>query len=431
MGTFESVKLLLEKDADKSLKDNSGKTACAYTKEAIALASVKEKKEKLNTILELVCEKKKVVPWEGVSKSDIEKFDIFFETPYDYAVCPVCLSFIERKDGCMFMGHQCAKDSDYFNEELMTKYDTRGTGLIEWCTVCGRPTVTQGGHKHYELVSYSDARPKTAKFSEEVQARMARENQAYFDNSACKGLGGGGLEEKVARFRRLREYALELNEKIGKISHEEAMKELIEEVFNAPLFRSKKPAQIIEKKEWNIKASEFPNIKREEKKEENNSKNYPNIPFIGMRPTEKKAGDCMCVIGGEDDIVTYSFNHKDREGGVDHADMCICEEDLTTAIKQINANFGDVERPIGYCWFHKCKAILYPEELKGIVPNDVYEEYRKKFNKQMALKKGGSRNRTRKLKKYQKGGNKHSNRSILHPVDVNKITCWSPPNKKK
>jgi len=180
-----------------------------------------------------------------------------------------------------------------------------------------------------------------------------------------------------------------------------------------------------------FKASEFPNIKREEKKEENNSKNYPNIPFIGMRPTEKKAGDCMCVIGGEDDIVTYSFNHKDREGGVDHADMCICEEDLTTAIQQINTNFGDLERPIGFCWFHKCKATLYPEEIKGIVPDEVYEEYRKKFNKQMALKKGGSRNRTRKLKKYQKGGNKHSNRSILHPVDVNKITCWSPPNKKK
>ena len=436
-GNVETVKLLLEKGADKSLKNNENRTALeetiyyrdltpdvdveiidTYTKIIELLGGEEEKKEDK-------------IPWKGVTKTDVDKFDVFFEAPYDWSICPICLSFVERKEGCLFMSHDCKKDSPYYHKQLYDKYvfDYYGKATIEWCTVCGRSTKL---HKHYILVDYDAKIPSLAEIDKKIQREIDEGRDfAFFDNKNCKGFGGGGLEEKVARFRRLREYALELNDDIDKKTHSEAMKELIEEVWNAPLQRSKKPAKIIEKKEWNIPLKNFPSPKRNETNKNKNEeeKNYPNIPMVGSKPTEKKAGECMCIIGGEDDIITYSFDHKDREGGVDHADMCICKEDLTTAIQQINANFGDTERPIGYCWFTTCQATLYPEEIKGIVPEDVYEEYRKKFNKRMGNKKGGGRrkHRTRKLKKYQKGGNK---RSILHPVDVSKISCWSPPNKK-
>jgi len=428
-GSVESVVELLEKGANKDLKDNSKKTAYLYALENSKgrEIGVSEKCEFIMTLLGPDKEEEKEM-WKGTTKTDVDKFDIFFEQPFDWSVCPVCLSFVERKDGCLFMSHICKKDSEYYNEALFNKYSYRGhlgENMIEWCTACGRVSKS---HKHYKLASYNEEKPEFAKIKENIEQALLRGTAAYFDNKNCQDFGGGGLEEKVARFRRLREYSLELNDDIGKKTHQEAMNELIQEVWNAPLQRSKKPAQIIEKKEWNIPLKNFPSPKRNQTNKKEEMKNYPNIPMVGEKPTEKKAGDCMCIIGGEDDIKTYSFDHKDRKNGIDHADMCICKEDLTTAIQQINTNFGDLERPIGFCWFHKCKATLYPEEIKGIVPDEVYEEYRKKFNKHMGEKKGGSRrNKTRKGKKNQMGGSKYS---ILHPVDLSKVTCWSPPKMK-
>jgi hypothetical protein len=33
--------------------------------------------------------------------------------------CPICLDFVERSDGCMFiMGHDCAKTGHHYNKEL-------------------------------------------------------------------------------------------------------------------------------------------------------------------------------------------------------------------------------------------------------------------------------------------------------------------------
>jgi hypothetical protein len=61
--------------------------------------------------------------------------------------------------------------------------------------------------------------------------------------------------------------------------------------------------------------------------------------------------------------------------------------------------------------------------LKGIVPEVLYEEYRKKFNKKMVKKGGG---RTRKLKK-QRGGNV---KSVLHELNDGVCSSYKIKTKK-
>ena len=94
---------------------------------------------------------------------------------------------------------------------------------------------------------------------------------------------------------------------------------------------------------------------------------------------------------------------------MNHDGIYICQKDLAQAIQLKNAEFGLED--FGKCWFSQCKGILHPEELKGVIPEVLYEDYRKKFNKKMA-RRGGRR--TRKLKKKkQRGGNVTS---MLHEL---------------
>lgn len=429
--TLDTIRFLLSKNANKSIKSSRDRLTALqnayYYKKNYGGTNLDE----IITLLEKDDDEEEDEKlWKGFTKNDVDKFETFFESPNDYSVCPVCLSYVARQDGCMFMRHDCKEDNKYYHKKLYNKYvyESSSSGLkgIEWCTICGRVSK---GHQHYELVNSGASVPDFAKQKPKI---IQREGPAvYFDDNNCKGLGGGGLEEKVARLRRLREYALELNDDIDKIKYAEAYNQLIEEAWNAPIVRSKKPKKILEEKKWNITLKNFPsptNKKNENEKEKENNKNYPNIPFTGKKPVKKDAGECPCVIGGEDDIVTYSFHHESREGGMNHDDMCICAEDLTEAIKSINKAYKNVERPFGYCWFYKCKAKLYPEEIKGIVPNEVYQEYKKKFNKLMA-QKGGRFNKTRKI--YSGNSSKSSNtKNVLVKVNLDHATCYQPKLKK-
>ena len=237
---IDIVKLLLEKGADKNIKDKQGKTA-------YDLAKTEEMKELLKPKT-----KEKEKPYKGFSKSDMEIYDALFENPKDWSICPVCLSFSERKEGCMIMGHDCAKQKIFYHTDLYKKYvflDGYGNNLVEWCTICGRACKN---HKHYALVLPEDT-AKLAIITPAMEARMRdRGTGVYFEDGNCIGLGGGGVEEKVARFRRLREYAGELQEQVGKISNIKARSELIEEIWKAPLFKTKKYKEILEKKKLNI-----------------------------------------------------------------------------------------------------------------------------------------------------------------------------------
>ena len=254
---LQIIKYLLDHGADKTIKTNH-----ARPKTAIDFAQNRYERnpELYRKILELLGVEFKVQLWKGSTRSDIEKYDIFFEKPFDYSCCPICLEYIERKEGCMYMSHNCDNTKHDYHKELYNIYAYGAyEGVpkkVEWCTVCGRVTKN---HKHYILSFAKNPSTTLAPLDPEIQARLnANQNIVFFDNANCVGFGGGGTLEKAARFRRLREYTLELQEDINKKNHHEVMNELIEEVFNAPLIRNRKLEKILQDKKWNINVKEFP-----------------------------------------------------------------------------------------------------------------------------------------------------------------------------
>lgn len=419
---LQIIKYLLDHGADKTIKTNH-----ARPKTAIDFAQNRYERnpELYRKILELLGVEFKVQLWKGSTRSDIEKYDIFFEKPFDYSCCPICLEYIERKEGCMYMSHNCDNTKHDYHKELYNIYAYGAyEGVpkkVEWCTVCGRVTKN---HKHYILSFAKNPSTTLAPLDPEIQARLnANQNIVFFDNANCVGFGGGGTLEKAARFRRLREYTLELQEDINKKNHHEVMNELIEEVFNAPLIRNRKLEKILQDKKWNINVKEFPENLRNTRNN-NANRDYANIPFEGRLPSVLPSKDHNCIImtgddEGEEKNPIIHFHHETR-GGINHDGIDICKNDLAEAIKIGVKEFGD-ER-FGKCWFPQCQAILHPEEIKNYIPEDLYLDYKKKFNKKMA-KEGGNRktNKTRKISK-----NNSKDQSILHKLDLTEVTCALP-----
>jgi hypothetical protein len=193
-------------------------------------------------------------------------------------------------------------------------------------------------------------------------------------------------------------------------------------VFNAPLFRNRKIEKILQDKKWNINIEKFPENVRNTRNN-NNNRNYANIIFEGVLPALLPSKDHDCIIFGDDDegkeenpVVHF---HHETVGGINHDGIDICQKDLARAIEVANKEFGDVR--FGKCWFPQCQAILHPEEIKNHVPEVLYLDYKKKFNKKMA-KAGGNR----KTRKYKGGKNNSKQESILHKLDLDTVTCALP-----
>ena len=162
--------------------------------------------------------------WSGFTQADIKILDVIFgEDGINYTLCPICLAYSIRQDGCMYMYHNCKKikesvyHKDLYKEYLDTSRTTYPTAdMIEWCTICNRITKN---HRHFKLSS-ADKR-------QVGRADKPRNTDEFFQND-CTGIGGGGFREKLARFKRYAEYALELQEEKGKLSEKEAKYKLIE-----------------------------------------------------------------------------------------------------------------------------------------------------------------------------------------------------------
>lgn len=418
---FECIEYLVYiAGADKTIKVKN----VNYTAADVARYHMPRNPELYKKILKVLGEEYKEEKWKGSTRSDIEKYDIFFEKPYDWSCCPICLEYVERSEGCMYMSHDCSIRKHFYHKELYNIFVYQkfvgAPNRIEWCTICGRPTKE---HKHYILSSANAPSKELARIKPEIQERLNRgDNQAFFDNANCIGFGGGGTEEKASRFRRLREYALELQDDIGKRSHDDVMKELIEEVFNAPLVRSRKIKTILEDKKWDIPIGEFPADTVVVEQIANPT--APDVAFTGTLPTKLDPKDHDCVImadenEGNEENPTYQFHHE-RVGGIDHTGIYICQKDLSRAIEIATKEFGDVR--FGKCWFSQCQGTMHPEEIKGIVPDVLYQDYKQKFNRKMA---GGRRRATRRWKVYRGGDESYS---VLHPVDTSNTQC--DPAKK-
>ena len=356
LGNLGVLRELAERGANMNAEDKYGKTAEAFANKEEIIQFFKDFSfKRLKNSGQL---------WKGFTQSDIKKLDdIFGEKAIDYSTCPVCLEYAYRWAGCMYMYHNCSKGK-YYHRGLYDMYKSVD-GNIYWCTICGRICH---GHRHYQLT----------RIGEKKSELQTGEN---FFSADCTSQGGGGADEKLARFRRLREYALELEDDIDKKDRFRVMDELVEEVWNAPLRREKKVlSKIKNEKKWNIALNKFRvNASGPEKNEEVNA---PNIPFEGELPLQKKGFNNVSL---EDDVDLLVFRHRQKNGST--KEHVITEDGLKDFIKTMNKEFGTDN--FGYCFNNQCDAKLHPGEIKDHVSETVYTEYKKKFNRKMMRQGGG------------------------------------------
>lgn len=187
--------------------------------------------------------------YTGMSQTDIRVLDKMLQKPVDISICPICLSSVERPDGCLYMEHDCRTASNFYHWDLYNKYRSDSNGTITWCTMCSRvckswryhnPDVGRdfNAHRHYKLVSYEDDVPALV----DPAAIGHRENP--FDRD-CTSQGGGGLIEKLKRVRMLRRTAQDLEAQKGKTSDYKARAELVEAMWNSPFERNKKEVEAV------------------------------------------------------------------------------------------------------------------------------------------------------------------------------------------
>ena len=399
---IDMAELLITFGADLTIKDRGGKVAEDYA----VLDGMKQ-------MFKIVTNK-----YRGFTKSDMETIDRFFENPNDWSMCPVCLEYVQRSEGCMFMSHNCSTTGEHYHKLLYNKYKMRFSEKIEWCTICGRIT---DNHKHFKLALIDAPLPELEELDQEIiRALDEGDNRVFFNDANCKAFGGKGIEEKITRIRRFREYALELEDDVDKKREYEVLNDLIEEVWNSPFQKKRKQvSKILANQKWNIKSNNFVRTVKRSPIE----KVYKNIipPESRNPPTTLADLTLPCIISASETEETnhkLQFHHEDEPGGSDHTDSYICDEDLATYIKHMvgDKNSGD----FGKCFYYPtCKAKIYPFEIGSLVTEDVFKKYIKYFNKKLAISRKFKRKNIRK----QKGGNRHN---LLHPIDLDSAVCVPP-----
>jgi hypothetical protein len=320
--------------------------------------------------------------WAGYSKADVELFTSFFnpETRNNVSVCPICLGYADRIDGCMYMTHKC--DPEARHDELYKMY-ADDYDKIEWCTICGRIT---GHHRHFTLNLPDEKRPTYVSF-------QATDLIEHYKND-CRGVGGGGSEEKFRRLEKLLNYACQLQEEVGKGDVKEVRKELIEEVWKSALLKDRTVLKKFEKGKFDFPC-EFP----EDAAPNQPERVYPDIPVPAgvVPPVKHETPDnaCLTELGEHDDHrPVYQFIHENWN----HQGQYICGTDLENLLK---TNMFSGLCPINP---DKCKSRLYPVELTNLVSPEYQEIYRKLFNRQFAVQAGGGT-------------------SIMYKIDPNTIEC--------
>ncbi len=384
-GFTEVAKILLDAGADTNLRLKTTNETPMDIAKKMGHAEIVELIEK--SVRQTKTRMEKL--WSGWTQADASKLDGIFgdaETAKNFALCPVCMKYVIRADACMYMSHNCSTERGYFHKDLYNKYKNI-FGNIHWCTICGRIC---NGHQHYNLGPAQSSPPTT----------IPSTNPFAED---CKVEGGGGIDEKLVRFRRLREYARDLQtHKLGVVSETEAMNQLCEEMWNAPLFRIFSLNTMKSEKAFNIPHSEFPTT---------NPvifvKNAPNVPFRGRLPvvhaTETDKFKNALFI---DDKHIIQFKHYKQDATLNTHDkpgQQISREAFLVWLASILEN--PMSEAFGKCWQYKtssqlaplgnaekalvCDATLHPEEVKAALDLTdpaqaaLAESYRKAFNSVM------------------------------------------------
>jgi hypothetical protein len=348
-------------------------------------------------------------PWKGITRDEIGYFDIIFSTEggneapaVNFSCCPVCLSFVDRSEACMYMSHVCVEEKTSFHKQLYSLYaDARGQ--IFWCTICGRIC---NRHRHYALGRHTSPVPALADI----------EGVIDFFAPDCTSQGGGGIDEKLGRFRTARETFLSLQNHIGKMSEDEAKLFLIEAMWDSPLVPHPSLPIIKIAKTWNIPTDVFPATIIGKNKKNNSS--AVAIPWEGaendmFHPIVSSMGENL--ISQERVPNVIQFRHR-RENGTmnNHLGSTIGIESLFAWLSYQNTNFGT--NAFGRCWAYpgECNARLHPDEIQAAMEYSTHiskekkEEYAsilatyRPLFMQKFQKKGGGR----KTRRTRGGGGK-------------------------
>ena len=142
--------------------------------------------------------------------------------------CPVCLDVVVRTAACNFMAHKCSGGD--IPKDIYAKYaDHRGD--INWCTICNR-ICKIAPHLHYSLGLIEGSLPSLS-----TDSLQGTGTERFFIDD-CRLIGGGGLDEKAARFQALRVEFGALQEALGagtSISQVDARRRLATAFWNVPL----------------------------------------------------------------------------------------------------------------------------------------------------------------------------------------------------
>lgn len=368
---FSIIKFLIKNNADLNIKNNDGNTAEFY-----AISS--EIKALFNGL-------GVVKIWKGYTRSDIDSFNIIFgaDDPYNHSHCPVCLKYIMRQDGCLYlMDHDCSSLPGYYHEDLYEKYKSE-KGTIVWCTACGR--ICQS-HQHYAL----------SRAEEDVPGLETKSQSSPFGND-CRPYGGGP-PEKAMRYKALREKAFEIKDQAGKISEDDAMDQLVIAAWNGPLDARFNASENLKAKKWlehpienyPVTGAIVANVI------------YPDVPVPPERQMPKLVQGTNAATLDDGDVLV--FIHPDPKTGESfhesvHPDSLCNKGSFLNAINMtMTTATADMQGRFGRCWDGECKAILYPIEVKTALElygeltpeeTELYNNYKKKFNEKFSKRSGG------------------------------------------
>ncbi len=409
----EMIETMIGKGAKTDYVDPTGKKAADYTTDEDIKALLGSGEFK--------------ILWTGFSKGDIdftnsvfnqvvhaESLAKEFKEEWLFSICPICLKHVQHETAtCMYMTHSCVEQAEhkgYYHKKLWNafsyknQYYANGAAIpshlqklvVEWCTHCGRICK---GHKHYNLA-------KIYKPDGSIQIPGLTGNSDYYAVTCdTPGIGGGGIKEKIIRYRQFREMVYYLNdadEFINKITYEDAINRLVEAVWEAPLDPRRNIIKHIMKtgKYNRVVANDKYPLPSELPKPPNyiysipvypDAGNSDMLPLVFDKATDTIKNSAAYVFGYEENIV--QFRHRMSNGQInthDGPNQQVALDRLMGHIKLLNETPNSED--FGMCWQHKldnygvddflddkehkppkCTAKLYPDELLHILQKANYK----------------------------------------------------------